>query len=53
MIEEKAEHKVEVLETVELVEGEATKTMRIGTKLSPEMRTKLVQFLNGRLRVDS
>ena len=36
---------MEALETVELVEGETTKTMRIGMKLSPEMRTKLVQFL--------
>ena len=45
MIEEKEEDKVEALETVELVEGETTKTTRIGTTLSPEMRTRLVQFL--------
>ena len=45
MIEEKEEDKVEALETVELVEGEIVKTTSIGTTLSPEMRTKLVQFL--------
>ena len=42
MIEEKEEDKVEALETVELVEGEIAKTTRIGTTLSPEMRTRLV-----------
>ena len=42
MIEEKGEDKVEALETVELVEGETTKTTRIGTTLSPEMRTRPV-----------
>ena len=45
MIEEKKEDKVEVLEIVELVEGEITKMTRIGTTLSPEMRTRLIQFL--------
>ena len=44
MIEEKKEDKVEVLEIVELVEGEITKMTRIGTTLSPEMRTRLTQF---------
>ena len=51
MIEEKEEDKVEALETVELAEGEATKTTRIGTTLSPEMRTKLIQFLKENLDV--
>ena len=42
--------------TVELVDGEASKTTRIrttriGTTLSPEMRTKLVQFLKENLDV--
>ena len=50
-IEEKEENKVEALETVELVEGEATKTIRIGTTLSPKMRTRLVQFLKENLDV--
>ena len=51
MIEEKEEEKVEVLETVELVEGEAAKTTRIGTTLGPKMRTRLVQFLKKNLDV--
>ena len=34
MIKEKEEEKVEALETVELVDGELTKTTRIGTTLS-------------------
>ena len=42
VIDEKEEDKVEALETVELVDGEATKTTRIGTTLSPEKRTRLV-----------
>ena len=42
MIKEKEKDKVEALETVQLVEGEATKTTRIGTTLSPEMRTRLI-----------
>ena len=40
MIEEKEENKMEALETVTLTEGEITKTTRIGTMLSPEMRNK-------------
>ena len=51
MIEEKDEEKVEVLEVVELVKGQATKMTRIGTTLSPEMRAKLVQFLKENLDV--
>ena len=46
MIEGNDENKMEALETVELVEGEATKTTKVGTTLSPEMRTRLIQFLN-------
>ena len=42
MIEEKEEDKVEALETVELIEGEATKTTTIRTTLSPKMKTRLV-----------
>ena len=51
MIEEKDEEKVEVLEVVELVKGQATKTTRIGTTLYPKMRAKLVQFLKENLDV--
>ena len=39
------------LEIVELAKGEATKTTRIGTTLSPKMRTRLVQFLKENLDV--
>ena len=42
MIKEKEEDKVEALEEVELVEGKTTKTTRIETTLSPEMRPMLV-----------
>ena len=49
MIEEKEEDKMETLEIVELVEGEATKTIRIGTTLKPEMKTRLIQFLKENL----
>ena len=51
IIEEKEEDKVEILEIVELVEGETAKTTRIRTTLSPEMRTRLVQFLKKNLDV--
>ena len=51
MIKKKNEDKVEALETVELLEGEATKTTRIGTTLSPEMKASLVQFLKENLDV--
>ncbi|XP_075659025.1 uncharacterized protein LOC142628875 [Castanea sativa] len=51
VIEEKEEDKVEALETIELVEGEATKTTRIRTTLRPEMRIRLVQFLKENLDV--
>ena len=50
MIEEE-ENKVETLETVALVEDGITKTTRIGTTLSPEMRTKLIEFLKKNLDV--
>jgi len=42
---------MEVLETVELAKGEANKMMKIGTTLSPEMRTRLIQFLKENLDV--
>ena len=51
MIEEEGENKVEALETVTLVEDEITKTIRIGTTLSPKMRTKLIQFLKENIDV--
>ena len=51
VIEEEGENKVEALETVTLVEDEITKTTRIGITLSPEMRTRLIQFLKENLDV--
>ena len=50
MIEEK-ENKVEALETVALVEDGTTKTIIIGTTLSPKMRTRLIEFLKENLDV--
>ena len=43
--------KVEALETVALVKDETTKTTRIGTTLSTEMRTRLIEFLKENLDV--
>ena len=51
MIEEKEENKMKALKIVALTKGETTKTTKIGKTLSPEMRTKLVQFLKENLDV--
>ena len=51
VIKEKDEDKMEALETVELVDGQAIRTTRIGTTLSPRMRAKLIQFLKENLDV--
>ena len=45
------ENKIEALETVALVEDGTAKTTRIGTTLSSEMRTKLIEFLKENLDV--
>ena len=45
------ESKVEALETIALVEDGPTKMIRIGTMLSPEMRTRLIEFLKENLDV--
>ncbi|XP_050247585.1 uncharacterized protein LOC126695025 [Quercus robur] len=50
-IEEKEEDGMETLETVELVEGNTGKTTKIGTTLSPEMRTRLIKFFKENLDV--
>ena len=42
VIKKEGENKMEALETVALVEDEITKMTRIGTTLSPEMRTRLI-----------
>ena len=51
VIEEKDKDKVEVLETVELADRQATKTTRIGTTLNPGMRAKLIQFFKENLDI--
>ena len=50
-IKEKEEDTIEALEEIELMEGETTKTTRIGMTLSPEMKSMLVQFLKENLNV--
>ena len=45
MIEEKEEEKVVALEIVELVDGEPTKTIRIGTTLSEEMKSNSLKAI--------
>ena len=50
-IEEKEEDRMETLETVKLIEGNADKTTKIGTTLSPEMRKRLIKFLKENLDV--
>jgi len=51
IIKEKEEEKVEALETVKLVNGEPTKTTRVGTILGTKMRKKLVQSLKENLDI--
>ena len=51
MIEEKEEEKVEALETVKLVDGEPTKTTRIGTTMNTDTKKKLVQLLKENLDI--
>ena len=51
VIEEKEVNEMEALETVVLAEDETTKTTRIGTTISPRMRTRLIQFLKENLDV--
>ena len=51
MIKEKEKEKVKALETMELVNKETAKTTRIGTTLSPEMKSRLVQFLKENLDI--
>ena len=51
MSEEKEEEKVEALIILELVDGEPTKTTRVGMTLSLEIRRRLVQFLKVNLDI--
>ena len=47
----KKKKNMEALEIVVLAEDETTKMTRIGTTLSPRMRTRLIQFLKENLDV--
>ena len=51
MIKEERENKVETLKIVALIEDGVTKTTRIRTTLSPEIRTGLIKFLKENLDV--
>ena len=51
IIKEKEKEKVEALVTVELIDGEPTKTSRVGMTLSTKMGRRLVHFLKENLDV--
>ena len=51
MIEEEEKEKVEALETIELVDGEPTKTVKIGTNLNDRMKKEPMQFLKKNLNI--
>ena len=51
MIEEKEVNEMEAFETMVLAEDETTKSTRIGTTISPGMKTRLIQFLKENLDV--
>ena len=50
-IEEKTPEIIENLETIELVEGSLEKTIQIGTKLNPETKEGIINFLKDNLDV--
>jgi len=51
MIEEKTPEIAEKLETIELVEGDPTKTIQVGTNLSPQTKRDILNFLKNNLDV--
>lgn len=51
MIEEKMPEVVEALETIELVEGEPTKTTKVGMNLDISTKEKIIRFLRENLDV--
>lgn len=53
MIEEKSSEAVKALETIELVEGEPTKIMKVGTSLEPSTKEEIIRFLKKNLDVFS
>ena len=51
VIEDKTQEIVKKLETIELVEGDSTKTTQIGTSLNPQTKKEIVGFLKDNLDV--
>ena len=49
MIEEEEKEKMEALKMTELVDGEPTKTTKIGTNLNDQIKKELVQFFKENL----
>ena len=51
VIEEKTPEIAEKLETIELIEGDPTKTTKVGTSLSHQTKKEIVSFLKDNLGV--
>ena len=51
IIEEKMPEIAEKLETVELVEGDPTKTTHVRARLSPQTKKEIIKFLSSSLDV--
>ena len=51
MIEEKTPEIIEKLETIELVEGDPTKTTQVGTSLNLQTKKEIISFLKDNLDV--
>ena len=49
VIEDKTPETIEKLETIELVEGDHTKTTQIGTSMNPQTKEEIVNFLKDNL----
>ena len=50
-IEDKTLEIIEKLETIELVEGDPTKTTQVGTSLNPKTKEEIISFLKDNLNV--
>lgn len=51
MIEDKTQEVVEKLETIELVEGDSTKTTQVGMSLNLQTKKEIIAFLKENLDV--
>ena len=49
IIKEKTLEVMEALETIELVEGDPTKTTQVGTNLDPQAKKEIISFLKDNL----